>query len=75
MPRSQVSAVRGLSDERLHEEENNTERELLNLRFQLATRQLGDPNELRKTKRKLAQIKTVMREREIVGLAGSSETV
>ena len=74
MPRSQVSAVRGLSDARLQEEENNTERELLNLRFQLATRQLGDPNELRKTKRKLAQIKTVTREREILGLAGSSET-
>ena len=73
MARSQIGVVRGLSDERLREEETSTERELLNLRFQLATRQLGDHNELRKTKRKLAQIKTVARERELTGNAGSRE--
>ena len=74
MPRSQVSTVRGLEDESLREEENSTERELLNLRFKLATRQLGDPNELHRTKRKLAQIKTVLRERELAAGAGSSES-
>jgi large subunit ribosomal protein L29 len=74
MPRSQVSTVRGLAGDRLREEENNTERELLNLRFRLATRQLGDPNELHNAKRKLAQIKTVLRERQLSADAGSSES-
>ncbi len=73
MPRSQVSTIRGLSDERLADEENSTELELLNLRFRLATRQLGDPSELRKTKRRLAQIKTIRREREVEEAAGAGE--
>ena len=73
MPRSQISPIRGLSDERLAEQENSTELELLHLRFRLATRQLGDPNELHKTKRRLAQIKTVRREREIEGALEAGE--
>ncbi|MDE2765715.1 MAG: 50S ribosomal protein L29 [Chloroflexota bacterium] len=65
MPRSQAESVRSLTDEQLREEENNTERELLNLRFQTATRQLTNTSEMRQTKRRLAQIKTVRREREL----------
>ena len=59
--------LRTLTDEKLHEEEWNTQRELLNLRFRLSTRQLSNPGELRVAKRKLAQIKTLLRERELVG--------
>jgi large subunit ribosomal protein L29 len=62
-----IEQVRALSNERLHEEEENTQRELLNLRFKLATRQLGNPRELREAKRTLARVKTIMRERVLAG--------
>ncbi|MCE2469305.1 MAG: 50S ribosomal protein L29 [Dehalococcoidia bacterium] len=71
MPRSQAESVRSLTDEQLLEEETNTEKELLNLRFQAATRQLTNTNGMRQTKRRLAQIKTVRREREIAGPQGT----
>tara|TARA_Y100001960_G_scaffold221228_1_gene231483 strand:+ start:428 stop:664 length:237 start_codon:yes stop_codon:yes gene_type:complete len=73
MPRSQVSTIRSLSNQQLAEEEMSTERELLNLRFQAATRQLSDANELRKVRRKLAQVKTVARERAISNQVGSED--
>ena len=62
-----VTQIRGLSDERLLEEEAGTQRELLNLRFKLATRQLGNAGELREARKTLARIKTVRRERELAG--------
>ena len=71
MSKQQVSTIRSLSDQQLAEEENSTERELLNLRFQAATRQLSNPNELRKIRRKLAQVKTIARERVILNQIGS----
>ena len=71
MPRSHVDRVRVLTDEQLGEEETNTQKELLNLRFQAATRQLSNTNGIRQAKRRLAQIKTVRREREIAGAQGT----
>ena len=73
MPRSQAESVRSLTDEQLREEENDTQRELLNLRFQAATRQLTNTSEMRQTKRRLAQIKTVRRERELAGAQQETE--
>ena len=60
-----IDQVRALSSDKLSEEEANTYRELLNLRFKLTTRQLNNPGELREAKRTLARIKTVRREREL----------
>ena len=60
-----IDQVRALSSDKLFEEEANTYRELLNLRFKLTTRQLNNPGELREAKRTLARIKTVRREREL----------
>ncbi len=65
-----ANLIRALSDEKLREEEWDTQRELLNLRFRLATRQLSNPGELRVAKRRLAQVKTVLRERQIAGAEG-----
>ena len=59
--------LRALTNEKLREEEWNTQKELLNLRFRLSTRQLSNPGELRVAKKKQAQIKTVLRERELMG--------
>ena len=65
--RSHASQFRTLSDERLKDEEINAYQELLNLRFKLSTRQLANSNELVLTRRKLAQLKTLLRERELAG--------
>jgi large subunit ribosomal protein L29 len=62
-----IEEVRALTDERLHEEEFNTRLELMNLRFKIATHQLNNSSELRNTKRRLARILTVQRERELLG--------
>lgn len=63
-----ANELRALSDDKLREEEWNTQRELLNLRFRLSTRQLTNAGELRLAKRRLAQILTVLRERELAGV-------
>jgi large subunit ribosomal protein L29 len=39
--------------------------ELFNLRFQIATQQLKDPNRLTEVKRDIARMKTILREREL----------
>jgi large subunit ribosomal protein L29 len=41
------------------------QRELFNLRFRLATKQLTNHREVRRAKRRIARIKTVLREREL----------
>jgi large subunit ribosomal protein L29 len=40
-------------------------KQLFNLRFQSATERVETPSELRKIRRDIARIKTVMREREL----------
>ncbi|MDH4068479.1 MAG: 50S ribosomal protein L29, partial [Dehalococcoidia bacterium] len=39
--------------------------ELFNLRFRLATRQLGNHREIPRVKRRIARIKAILREREL----------
>lgn len=59
--------VRGLSDNDLAERLEEAQRELFNLRFRLATKQLTNHREVRNVRRKIARIKTELRERELAG--------
>lgn len=61
-----ISEVRELDDSELWRELQQQERALMNLRFQKTTRQLTNTNALRDTRRTIARIHTVIREREIV---------
>ena len=54
-----------MSAEDLVTELYDTRRELMNLRFRTATMQLSNVNEIGRTKKRVAQILTVMREREL----------
>ena len=54
-----------MSAEDLATELYDTRRELMNLRFRSATMQLSNVNEISRTKKRVAQILTVMREREL----------
>ena len=62
---TQINDVRARSVPELHEELDSTQRELMNLRFRSATMQLTDVSEIRRTRRHIARIMTVMREREL----------
>jgi large subunit ribosomal protein L29 len=60
-----IDEVRTLSPELLRKELDEQRRALLNLRFRQATLQLKDVTEIRKTRRTIARLTTVIREREI----------
>jgi len=54
------------NDIELFEELDKSKKELMELRFQVATMQLPDTSAIRKMRRKIAQIKTVIRQRELI---------
>ena len=60
-----ISEVRELNDTELTKELGDQERALMNLRFRKATMQLTNTNELGNTRKTIARIKTVIRERQI----------
>ena len=60
-----VEEFRVLSPEDLAKQLEEAHQELFNLRFRLATRQLVNHREVRAVKKKIAQLKTVIREREL----------
>jgi large subunit ribosomal protein L29 len=60
-----ISEVRELNDTELNKELGDQERAMMNLRFRKATLQLTNTNELTNTRKTIARIKTVIREREI----------
>ena len=60
-----ISEVRELNDTELAKELGDQERAMMNLRFRKATMQLTNTNELGVTRKAIARIKTVLRERSI----------
>ncbi len=57
---------------RLSRELEDVYRQLFTLRLQVATRQLQNVKEIKKTKHKIAQIKTLQRQRELTAAAGGA---
>jgi large subunit ribosomal protein L29 len=57
--------IREMTDDELHEREEDLAKELLNLRHQAATQQLENPRRIRTVKRIVARIKTILHEREL----------
>ena len=60
-----ASELRELSMDELLEKERSLKQELFNLRFQKATGQLGNTAIISKTKKDLARVKTVIRQRKL----------
>ncbi|HET7678181.1 MAG TPA: 50S ribosomal protein L29 [Candidatus Limnocylindrales bacterium] len=60
-----IDKVRALNDAELETELSNAKRQLYDLRFQLATRQLTDYSQIPQTRRVIARILTVMTERQL----------
>ncbi len=61
-----ILEIRALTDEQLSSELDSTYKELMNVRFRLSTRQLNNPQELRKVRKTIARVKTVMSQRIMV---------
>lgn len=60
-----ASEIRALGDEELLKQLEEAHEELFNLRFRLATRQLGNHREVPRAKKKISRLKTILREREL----------
>jgi len=61
----EIDDLRAMADDELRDELNATHQELMNLRFRTATMQLANVNEIRKARKRIARIKTLLREREL----------
>ncbi len=59
-----LKELKQLSAPELSEKAKELTQELFNLRFQLGTGRLENPMQIRKTKRTIAQVKTLLRETE-----------
>lgn len=60
-----ASEIRALTNEELLTKLEEAHEELFNLRFRLATRQLGNHREIPRVKRRIARINTILQEREL----------
>ncbi len=60
-----VSEIRALSDGELEKKIRDTREALMNLRFQMAMGSLTDNSALRQTRRELARLLTIQRERQL----------
>jgi large subunit ribosomal protein L29 len=58
-----AAELRELSIQELIEREKDSRKELFNLRFQMATGQLSNHTDVKKSKRDIARIKTVLNEK------------
>jgi large subunit ribosomal protein L29 len=60
-----AAEIRGLAQSEVEKQLAELQRELYNLRFQQATRQLTNTSRVRKVKRDIARLLTLLREREL----------
>ena len=65
-----VAELVSLDDAKLEKELEDTYRQLFTLRLQVATRQLQNVKTIGETRRKIARIKTIQRQRELVAVGG-----
>jgi large subunit ribosomal protein L29 len=60
-----VEEIKALTTEELKKHLEETHRELFDLRFRLAAKQLVNHRELPRVRRKIARLKTIIKEREL----------
>jgi large subunit ribosomal protein L29 len=68
---TKIAEYRGMTDEQIGLSLTELEKNLFHLRFQSATDRLETPGEIRKTKREIARIKTLQRQRELARAEGA----
>lgn len=73
MPLPKFEDVRNLSDEELNDQIVATKKELFQLRFQKATRQLEKSHQFKHLRHRLAQLMTLERERQLTASKSNEE--
>ena len=61
----EIDDLRAKTDDELQEELLESSRESMNLRFRVATMQLADVNSMNRVRKRIARVKTILREREL----------
>ncbi len=61
----EIDDLRALMNDELTEELDNSRMELMNLRFRAATMQLANVNEIRRVRKRIARMMTLLRQREL----------
>jgi large subunit ribosomal protein L29 len=69
MPNRPAEEARALDETQLAKAIDDAYRELFNLRFRHANRNLDDPNQLRSVRHKIARLRTLQRERQIAAVS------
>ena len=70
----EISEIRALGTPEIEAKLDDTQEELFKLRFQFRTGQLTDYSRLRATRRTIARLKTVLRERQLAAaMAGEDK--
>lgn len=72
MPAAETQNLRARDDDELREDLESAHQALFNLRFQAATRQLADNSQVRKARRRVARIRTLLHERKILAAADAA---
>jgi large subunit ribosomal protein L29 len=67
MPNKAAEEARAMTDDQLAKAVDDAYRELFNLRFRHANRNLDDVNQLAVVRRKIARLRTLQRERQLTG--------
>ena len=66
-----IDDLRAMSVDELQGRLNDLDKEQFNLRFRLTTEPLDDPLRIRKVRREIARVKTLIREKEATAAAES----
>ena len=60
-----IEEIRALTTEELKKQLEEAHQELFNLRFRLATKQLVNHREVSRVRKKIARLKTILKEKEL----------
>ena len=66
----ELKKIREMSEAELNAELSKMKKDLFNLRFQHVTGQPENPIKMRETKRDIARVKTIIREKELAKVQG-----
>ena len=66
----ELKKMRAMTEAELNAELLKMKKDLFNLRFQHVTGQLENPIKMRETKRDIARVKTIIREKELAKVQG-----
>ena len=67
-----ITKLRGMTPEEIDKEESALREEIWKLRLQRSTGQLQDVTKVRNTRKDLARVMTIRREKQLSGAAGQS---